>query len=100
MAALNATHVMMKTEIHGLDWRKIMEDKTGAASYLVSLMMALFGMLTFQEWGVIAGILGILATLGIKIWESRAKVKIAERANQAALDADRAKREYYEGQNQ
>ena len=90
----------MNTAIHRPNWGRIMEDKAGAASYLVSSMMALFGVLTFQQWGVIAGIVGILATLGIKTWEAKQKIRIAERANQASLDADRAKRQYYEGQNQ
>ena len=88
----------MNTAIRSPIWTKAMEDKAGAASYAVSSLMALFGLLTLQQWGVIVGILGILATLGIKTWEARQKVKIAERANQAALDADRAKRKYYEGQ--
>lgn len=86
----------MHTAIHAPKWHKMMDDKAGTASYAVSSIMALFGMLTLHQWGVIAGILGILVTLGIKAWEARAKVKIAQRSTQASLDADRAKRDYYD----
>ena len=93
---MDATGVRMNTATHNPIWTKAMEDKAGAASYAVSSLMALFGLLTLQQWGVIAGIFGILATLGIKTWEARQKVKIEQQAKQASLDADRAKRKYYE----
>jgi len=71
------------------------DDKAGIASYSASGLLAMFGALTLQQWGVIIGILGVLATLAIKGWETRQKIRIAEREAESARQADQAKKRYY-----
>ncbi len=74
---------------------EIVQDKPGAISYWFSLSVAGVSALSWEAWGVIVGMIGVAITTGTNYYFKRRDDKRKERESQAAIDADRAKREAY-----
>ena len=69
------------------------DDKTSLVSYIVNSAGAAIGLLTLQEWAVLASILFGAGTFAVTVWRNGKLVEIKEREAKASIEADNAKRE-------